>query len=132
DDHSAFARSEVLGRIEAEAHRITPVAVLQVTRTNRITLIVGADGVCRIFNHEQSVFTRQTPYRVHFASESRNVHGYDRPSSSGQFFSNRRRVDIAVLAYIGEHGRSSGMEDGVYGSAKSQRCCNDFVTGADP
>ena len=124
-DHPAFARGEVLRRVEAEAREIRD-------RADLAGVGLRLDGVRRVLDQREVVQVGERTEAPHVGRVAAQVHDDDPASAGRDGGLDGVGVEIARnRIHVGEHRRGARVDDRVGGRAEGQRRRDDLVARAD-
>ena len=121
-DETAFARRDVLRRVEREAGRVGEAA--------QLAAAIGALGrVRRVLDHRDP----ERPDRIHVARLPGEMDGHDRLRPLGDGGFDQLRIDVQVaLADVDEDGRRARVDDHVRGRRPGDRRGDHLIALPDP
>ena len=113
---------EIFSGIKAKARKLTHAA-------RASSLVFCANGLGRIFNHNQLVPARDVEDRIHVGAGSIKVHRHDHFRSQSDRRFNLRRIDVAGQRIdVNENRRRSRVQNSRHRRDKGVTNCNHLIT----
>ena len=124
-EHAAFARGQVLGRVEAEAAGVVALA-------DPLVAVLRGQGVGRVFDQGQAMFGGEAAQRRHVAGVAAVVHGDDGPGARGDGRGDPGGVEVqGVRLDVHQDGAGADVLDHRDGRHEGERGGDHLVAGAD-